>query len=177
MAEVTISVLGMSEVVRGLERGIDTLRHTQSTLRSTLDRYGLDTSRTLAIGQSVTWAVDTLPGVRRRYAMAQSLEGKKSTWAPGTVVFDEALLPHGDPALATRNGKALAASLRDGDGVPDEAAIVEIQASMNDPYFASGFAGELTPEELAALVQRLSRERRPADGYLDPEAQEAANAW
>ena len=64
MAEVTISVAGMSDVVRGLEQGIETLRGTQSSLRATLNRFDLDPSPLLTIGWAVTWAVDSLPGVR-----------------------------------------------------------------------------------------------------------------
>lgn len=177
MALVTIDVLGMSEVVRGLERGIESLRHAQSGLRTTLQRFDVDSYRTVTMRAAVDWATDVLPGVRRRYAMAQALEGTNPSWTPGTAEVDESALSVVDPFLAITNGEKAAAALRDGDGEPDAALIAELRANMNDPYYASGFASELSPDELAALVLRLSGARAPADGYLDGEALAQRNAW
>lgn len=177
MATVTIDVIGMSEVVRGLERGIESLRHAQSGLRTTMLRFGVDSSRTATMRDAVDWATDVLPGVRRRYAMAEALEGSDPSWAPGTARVDESTLSTVDPELAAKNGKEAAAALLDGDGKPDAALIAQLEANMDDPYFASGFAKELSPDELAAIVLRLSRERAPADGRLDADALAESNAW
>lgn len=177
MAEVTISVAGMSDVVRGLEQGIETLRGTQSSLRATLDRFDLDTSQVMKIGQSVNWAVEELPGVRRRLAMAQVLEGSEPSWAAGTVMLDESTVSTVDAGVAVRSGKESAAALLDGDGQPDDALLATLENNMGDPYFASGFASGLSPNELANVVLRLSSERAPADGRLDPDAVVESNAW
>lgn len=177
MAQVTISAAGMSDVVRGLEQGIETLRGAQSSLRATLDRFDLDTSRTATIGLSVDWALTELPGVRRRLALAQMLEGSDPTWPAGTTVFDESRVSTVDPAVALRDGQAAAAALREGRGKPDDALLAKLEAYQNDPYFASGFASGLSPSELADVVSQLSSKRAPADGFLDAAGLAERNAW
>lgn len=177
MAKVWISVPELGDVVRGLERGIETLRHSRDSLRTTLDRHDLETWRTSAINPAVDWAVDELPGVRRRLALAEVLEGTDPTWPPGRIELDESTVSTVPPELAVKQGEEVAAALRDGEGRPDDALIEEIRAGMEDPYFASGFASQLTAKELAALVTRLSTERTLPGGGTSEEEAAAENAW
>lgn len=167
MAKVQISVAGMTEVVHGLERAWETLRVGQSVLRSTLDEFDLDTSRAAVIGWSVDWVVDELPGVRRRLAMAQELEGQDPTWTPGTVSFDESAISTLRPEAALALGRQTAAALRDDAGSLDEALVDALEANFHDPYFASGFARALSATELATLAMRLSAQQ-PRDAAFSP---------
>ena len=177
MAKVWIGITEMGDVVRGLENGIDTLRGSQESLRASLDTFDLDTWRPAAIGSSIDWAVDELPGVRRRLAMAEVLEGSAPGWPLGKVELDESTVSEVPPDLAVQQGKDAAAALRDGEGKPDDALIEQIRAGMEDPYFASGFASELTTKELAALVTRLSSERSVVSGGTSEDEAAQENAW
>lgn len=177
MAKVWIGITEMGDVVRGLENGIETLRGAQESLRDSLDTFDLDTWRPATIGLSVDWAVDELPGVRRRLAMAEVLEGSTPGWPLGKVELDESTVSDVPPELAVQQGEDAAAALRDGEGKPDEALIEQIRAGMEDPYFASGFASELTTKELAALVTRLSAERSDVSGGTSEEEAAQENAW
>src|SRR5665647_2367079 len=98
--------------------------------------------------------------------MAQVLEGSEPSWAAGTVMLDESTVSTVDAGVAVRSGKEPAAALLDGDGKPDDALLATLKKNMGDPYFASGFASEFSPSELADVVLRLSSERAPADGRL-----------
>ena len=163
MAEVRIDVAGMADVVRGLEEGIETVLHARDQLRADLDRLDLDPSRTWALDGPVAWARGELPGVRRRLALAQVLEGQEATWPAGTVMLDEALVSTVDPAHAQTMAHRVAHALRAVDGPLDEDLVDLLESYRDDPYFASALAKSLTVGELAEAVKQLSSAHAGSD--------------
>lgn len=176
-ALVRIDVDGMREVVRSVEQAAETLRLVQSDLFWALEGAELDTSETLRLATATTWAEEELPGLRRRYALAQALEGTEPTWAPGTVQLSESQISTVEPDLAVRQGRAAADELLAVQGRPPADLLARLEAGMADPYFASGLASSLTPDDLARLVLRWSAARTPADPTRPADAQADANAW
>ena len=176
MVKVTIDVAGMGRVVRGIESGIETIADGQSALRGTLNRFDVSSARVWAISRAVTWAQDELPGLRRRLAMAEALEGSRPEWPLGVVEFDEVEISTMSPEAAQRAGEEAALALRDGRGKPDPDLVQQILDNADDPYFAAGFAKAVDAEELAAVVVRLQYARTPS-GQLTPEEVTAANQW
>ncbi len=177
MATVTIDVAGMGRVVRGIETGIETINDARASLRTTLDRFEVHSSRVWSISRAVTWAEGELPGLRRRLAKAQALEGSRPEWPRGVVAFDEDDISTMSPDTARAEGARAALALRDGGTRPDDDLVELIVANADDPYFAAGFAGALDAEELAAVVVRLQYGRTPMDGRLSGEEVAAANQW
>ena len=154
-----IDVLGMADVVRGLEEGIETTTRARDSLRASLGQLNLDTSRTWALDGPVAWARGELPGVRRRLALAQVLEGQDVSWPAGTVVLDEGLVSTINPEHAQSMARRVANALRGVDGPLDEDLIGLLESYRNDPYFASELASSLTVDELAEAVKQLSYAR------------------
>ena len=180
MGVVRIDVNGMCEVVRGLEQGIATVTEARGSLSTTLDRFGLDASRSWALQRAVDWARAELPGVRRRLALAQALEGSNPSWPAGTVQLagdDDSRLPTMGPEAARAAGRELALSLagRGGRLTEDELDLLELM--QDDPYFASGFAGAVSPAELAGIVHGWSYARTPRDQCNDDAEYADRNAW
>ncbi|MBO0924322.1 hypothetical protein J1G44_07465 [Cellulomonas sp. zg-ZUI199] len=159
MAEVRIDVAGMADVVRGLEEGIETVLRARDLLRTELDRLGLDSSGTWTLDGPVAWARGELPGVLRRLALAQALEGQEASWPAGTVMLDEALVSTTDPEHAQNVAHRVAHALREVDGPLDEDLIDLLESYRDDPYFASALARSLTVGELAEAVKQLSYAR------------------
>lgn len=56
MAEVTIDVAGMRRVLSGLEEGMATVERNRDSLRATMDRFDVDSSRIWAVARVLTWA-------------------------------------------------------------------------------------------------------------------------
>jgi len=178
MGMVRIDVGGMCEVVRGLEQGIATLTDARLVLRSTLDRFDLDPTRSWGIQPAVDWAWAELPGVRRRLALAQALEGSNPCWPTGTVELDDEVgLSSMEPGEAEAAGRELALSLLDGSGKPTEAQIALLEQMGDDPYFASGFAHAVTADELAGIITGLSQERTDRSQCVDEQEWTDRNAW
>lgn len=176
MANVSIDVAGMVRLVGGLEEGIETITDSRQSLRGTLDHFGVHSARVWVIGRAVAWAEDELPGVRRRLAMAEALEGADPSWLRGRVEFDEDVISSMSPQDASAAGRDAALALRDGPRArPDAGLIALIVGNQHDPYFASAFAQALSAEELAAVVVRMQHGR--AVGLLSPEEWDEQNAW
>lgn len=177
MALASIDVSGMQTLVRGLEHSLDVLDDARSGLRSTLQSLQLS-SGTSRLLNARAWAEGQLPQARRRLALAESLEGTHPGWPVGVVQFDdEKDISSVDPATAAKNGMAAAQALMDADGIPSDELIQQIVDGQADPYFASAFAGQLSPEDLAELMGGWSRRRvQPGSSYTYEEAQ-AKNAW
>jgi len=176
MALATIDVAGMGDVVSGVERGMDRLESARSVLAGRLARHDLDTSRTHTLGTAAQWARDALPGLRRRLSLAQALEGSNPAWAAGTVQLDESVLSTLSPSEAAKRGRELAVELRDHPGVPADDVLAELLELQHDPYFATAFAQELSPDELSQIVRSLSY-NRAQDPNLTQEERDARDAW
>lgn len=176
MALAKIDVAGMADVVTGVEQGADRLEAARSVLSGRLARHDLDTSRTHTLGSAAQWARDTLPGLRRRLSLAQALEGSNPAWPAGTVELDETLLVSLSPSEAAKRGRELAVELRDHPGVPADDVLAELLELQHDPYFATAFAQELSPEELSQIVRALSY-NRAQDPNLTQAERDERDAW
>ena len=177
MGVVRIDVRGMGDVVRGLEQGVVTLTDARLGLASVLERFDLDESRAWSLQSAIDWASTELPGLRRRLALAQALEGSNPAWPVGAVELDS------EPAFSSMSAEAaraagldLARHLNEG-GQPPEEEIALLEELCNDPYFASAFAAALDPEQLAGIVLSWSRARTPAGAGLDDAEWAERNAW
>lgn len=172
-----IDLEGMARLVGGMEDVAQYVPGIRNEFNKTLGRFFLPVDVTSSLTGVAGWASDELPGLRRRLALAQQIEGMNPSWPAGTVRIDESAISDMDPAQARQAGEDAAQALRDGRGVPD-AELVELMDEMaGDPYFAAGFAAALTPEELSQVVSRLSGRRSLLDGSSTFEENEAANAW
>ncbi|HWJ84812.1 MAG TPA: DUF6571 family protein, partial [Cellulomonas sp.] len=177
MAMAKIDVAGMQRLVNGLSSGIETLDTSRSSLRTTLSRYNLATYDTAGMQTAADWARDALPDARRRLAKAQALEGSKPTWLVGTVEFDDvADISSMAPDKAEQAGREAAQALRDG-GKPDDDLIAQIVELQDDPYFAAGFAGALSADELADVVIKLGYNRTYPDSSRTQAEVDKANEW
>lgn len=96
---------------------------------------------------------------------------------PGDVDSIEAVRQALGERRAIVAGREAAIELRDGEGIPDSELIEQIAAMQDDPYFASSFASQLTAEELAAILKRLSWKRTGDDGRISDDQLAAENAW
>lgn len=105
---------------------------------------------------------EQLPGVRRRLALAEELEGQDAAWPSGTVVLDETTVPSDDPDHVTVIGEQVAAALRRPDASLDGLLLSALESHASDPYFASALARSLTADELAEVAARLSYSTDPA---------------
>lgn len=164
MAEVRIDVQGMADIVRGLEEGIETTLRARDSLRSALGRFSIDSSRTWSLEGPVAWARNELPGLRRRLALAQVLEGQDVTWPSGTVMLDESKISTLDPELAQDMARTVANYLREADPPLREYVIGLLETHHDDPYFASALAKNLTVNELAEAVKQLSYAQAASTG-------------
>jgi hypothetical protein len=177
MALAKIDVAGMQRLVNGLTSGIETLDSARSSLRTTLSHYNLATWDTQGLQTAADWAREALPDARRRLSKAQALEGSNPMWLTGTVQFDDVTdISSMAPDKAEQSGKEAAEALRDG-GKPDDDLIAQIVEMQDDPYFAAGFAGALSADELADVVITMGYNRSYPDGYKTLEQVDEENAW
>jgi len=121
-------------------------------VRGKLGYVYLSTESLTPVDRVVTWAEDELVGLRRRLALARSIEASE----PGiqsTVTIDEDDLPATTPEEAVENAEQVAAALtEDPENIPDD--IVELlQEGASDPYFAAALANALPPGELAEFLR------------------------
>lgn len=173
----SIDLEAMARLVGAMEDVVTTVPGIRTEFNATLRRFDLPTWSTARLVDVAAWADDELPGLRRRLALARSIEASSPTWSTGTVTIDESRISLVDPAQARRDGAAAARALLTGSGVPDAALLAQIEQMQGDPYFAAGFASTLDPTELARVVTRLSGTRLPVDGSVTADEAARANAW
>lgn len=155
MAKASITISEMDRLVRGLEDGITDMRDAKTKLSGWISTYTIDHVLGDGLQTAADWAELELPGVRRRLALAQSLEGTDPEWPTGVAEIDESAISDVPAAEAERNGAEAAEALLDSPGEIDPELAAEIEANMNDPYFAAGFAGAASPEEIAAALDLI----------------------
>lgn len=162
-AMASIDIPAMSSLVSAADGASSELPYDQWGFSSILSQAGLDTSPSSGIGKVADWLNGAIPGLKRRLALAQAIEAQK----PGqttTVQIDESLISNVPPSQAQADGQAAAKQLRDANGKVDPKLLAEIQKYQNDPYFAAGFATELTPSDLSQIVQAESNQKPGASG-------------
>ncbi len=160
MRVASIDLAQMAALVRALEVAVADVARHRSTLRQGLTDVMLGSGGLERLDRVQAWLDAELPGLRRRLALARSIEAQ----TPGFqayVQLDEASLPTTTPAEA-RALADRAAEIIEGDDVgelPDELVDL-LRTHATDPYFAHRLASLVSPEELARLVVDASWERR-----------------
>lgn len=152
MAKAQIIVAEFRNLVTGVENGKERLSEAKRDLTNAINRFGIDHDLGTQVQAAIDWADTELPGVRRRLSLAEALENSNPEWPAGSVEIDESQISTVSPEEAQRNGEEAAQALIDSRGhIPPELA-AEILANANDPYFAAGLAKNISPEEVASLL-------------------------
>ena len=176
MAMASINIPAMTSLASALDAADSELPYDQYGFRSILGGVDVDASPASGIGTVAAWIESQVPGIRRRLALARAIEAGKPGFQT-TVQIDESKISTLDPATAQHLGAQAAQDLKDSNGNVDQTLIDGIAQYRNDPYFAAGFAQNITPGELANVVIGASNLR---DGlqYVDPsQYQQKYNDW
>ena len=161
---VQINIGEFRELIRGMETAADELDTADRLARANLGRLSLSESGMNRLHPVRGWITDTMPGLRRRLALAESLS-QTTPGMPNSVTFAEEWLTRLSPEEARREARR-AAKLLDYPS-PDE--VHELNALLaaygDDPYFAHEFALRSDPRQYAELIRNLTPyEKLP--GYL-----------
>lgn len=152
MAKAQIIVNEFRNLVTGVENGKERLTEAKTDLTNAITRFDIDHDLGTQVQNAIDWADTELPGVRRRLSLAESLENSNPEWPAGSVEIDESKISQVSPEEAQQNGEDAAQALIDSRGdIPPE-VIEEILANANDPYFAAGLAKNISPEQMASLL-------------------------
>src|SRR5690625_4312191 len=157
MAKASITIDELDKLVRGLEDGITDLRDAKSSLTGWISTYEIDHDLGNGLQAAADWAELELPGVRRRLALAEAIEGSNPEWPVGVAEIDESAISDVPPAEAEGNGAEAANALVTSNGEGDPELAAEVEANMHDPYFAAGFADAASPEEITAALDLIDR--------------------
>ncbi|WP_053207472.1 hypothetical protein [Jiangella muralis] len=155
MAKSQIIVEEFRNVVTGVENGKERLSDAKLGLTNALTKYEIDHELGNQVQNAIDWADTELPGLRRRLSLAEALENSNPEWPAGTVEIDESKISKVSPEEAKQNGEEAAQALLDSPGEITPELAAEIEANMNDPYFAAGFANSASPEQLAAALDTV----------------------
>ena len=154
----SIGLSAMADLIQKMTEASKTLTSSAASIKSSSTHVWGTASDAQKITQAAGWANDQIPGLRRRLALAQQIEAQ--TKGPQSKIdIDEALLSTIPPEQAKVDGAAAARKLKESNGKLDPALIAQITKYQNDPYFAAGFAKNMTPTELADALLKASRER------------------
>lgn len=176
MAKAEIIIAEMRNLVSGLDEGLFELRTAKSVLTNYTSMYAVDHTLGPAVQQAIDWADEQLPDVRRRLAMAEALEQEPAPgWPAGYVeMADDTAISTVPPDEAKQNGIDAAEALLSGDGDLDPELAAEIQANMNDPYFADGFASAASPEELSDVIWEMNNKHQWLGSDENPNGEDRA---
>ncbi|TDD69246.1 hypothetical protein E1262_13035 [Jiangella aurantiaca] len=152
MAKAQIIVEEFRNLVTGVEYGKERLTEAKQGLTNALNRFDIDHDLGTQVQAAIDWADTELPGVRRRLSLAESLENSNPEWPAGSVELEETSISTVSPEEAQQNGEDAAQALIDSHGDIPQEVIDEILANANDPYFAAGLAQNLSPEQVASLL-------------------------
>lgn len=167
-AMASIDIPAMSSLVGAADGASSELPYDEWGFSSILGSVSLDASPAQGVGRVGAWLDSAIPGLKRRLALAQAIEAQ----TPGqqtSVQIDESTLSNVPPAQAQADGQAAAKKLRDAGGTIDPTLLAEIQRYQNDPYFAAGFATELSPTDLAHIVTMTSNNGRTTGSPVSDE--------
>ncbi|NEA31524.1 DUF6571 family protein [Streptomyces sp. SID13031] len=154
----SIGLSAMADLIQKMTAASKTLTDSAGSIKSNSTHVWGTAAESVKITQAAGWVNDQIPGLRRRLALAQQIEAQ--TQGPqATVSIDEALLSNIPPDQAQADGVEAARKLKESDGKLDPALIAQITKYQNDPYFAAGFAKNMTPTELSDALLEASRER------------------
>jgi hypothetical protein len=154
----SIGLSAMADLIQKMTAASKTLTDSAGSIKTTSSHVWGTAADADKITQAAGWVNDQVPGLRRRLALAQQIEAQ--TKGPQSKVdIDESLLSTIPPEQAQADGAAAARKLKESNGKLDPALVAQITKYQNDPYFAAGFAKNMTPTELADALLKASRER------------------
>jgi hypothetical protein len=169
MTTASIEISGMKTLVQSVESALEGIPSDQGAVRSQLDRVMLPTQSVAPADHVVSWMQDEIAGLRRRLALAISIEAS----TPGVQSFvqlDESLISTKTPAEAAALADKVADKIEDGDGDFDDDILKVLEENSVDPYFASALAKRLSPEEVANFAQSMGSRRESIASYsTDPD--------
>ncbi|WP_158564280.1 DUF6571 family protein [Jiangella anatolica] len=152
MAKAQIIVEQFRNLVTGVENGRERLSEAKRDLTNALNRFDINHDLGTQVQAAIDWADTELPGVRRRLSLAEALENSNPEWPAGSVEIEESQISNVPPEEAQQNGEDAAQALIDSRGNISPELAAEIAANANDPYFAAGLAKNISPEQLAAIL-------------------------
>jgi len=161
---VQINIGEFRELIRGMETAADELDTADRLARANLGRLSLSEGGMNRLHPVRGWITDTMPGLRRRLALAESLS-QTTPGMPNSVTFAEEWLTALSPEEARREARR-AATLLDYPSPDDVHELNALLAAYgDDPYFAHEFALRSDPRQYAELIRNLTPyEKLP--GYL-----------
>lgn len=174
----SIDIPAMGNLISAMTSAASNLPYDKYGLTSSLSPVDVDSSPASKLSGVANWVDQQIPGLRRRLALAQSIEAQ-SPGFQNVVKIDESTISTMDPTAAQNLGAADAKKLKDSHGAVDPTLIAEIAKYKDDPYFAAGLATNITPTELSQVVTNESyqyRQLTQSDGY-DPDHMTKLNAW
>lgn len=154
----SIGLSAMADLITKMTDASETLTDSAGSIETTSSHVWGTAAEAAKITQSASWVNDQIPGLRRRLALAQQIEAQ--TQGPqSTVDIDESLISNVPPDQAQKDGEDAARKLKESDGKLDPELIAQITKYQNDPYFAAGFAKNMTPTQLSDALLKISRQR------------------
>jgi hypothetical protein len=177
MAMASINIPAMTNLASALDSASSELPYDQNGFRTILGGVDVDAAPASGLGNVAAWLESQIPGVQRRLALARAIEAGK----PGlqtTVQIDESKISSLDPAVAEQLGANAAKELKGSGGDVDQTLIDELAQYQNDPYFAAGFAKNITPGELATVVIGASNRKLGLESYAGmPDYEQKLDDW
>ncbi|MCW2568732.1 MAG: transposase [Mycobacterium sp.] len=156
-----IDISAMTSVVRGVERSVGDLTADRGSLRNILAGVQVDTAPAARFDPVIAWAETELPGLRRRLALAVSIEeSKPGGFRGGVATIDESAISTLTPEQAGALAEQTAKKLADSRGNPGPDLVNTLAANQADPYFAAALARSMSPQELTDLVASMTTARR-----------------
>ncbi|MDR1265159.1 MAG: hypothetical protein LBK42_06240 [Propionibacteriaceae bacterium] len=172
MAEVSINIEVLRELIRGLESAKTNGSGAATDLLKYTSEAGVEVSglRQWAGGSAYEQLEDLIVWYNRALAIAEDLAASTPGFGAGTpVVFDDSLVPDTSMREVEAAVDRVMAALGNWSGQPGESLYVmtetgdvpqvildELAANRSDPYFAAQLARRLTPERLAGFLWGLN---------------------
>lgn len=171
MAEVSIDIDAMADLLAGLQHARDELPTSARTVTNNLSAVMLptdDLAERDAVLAAINWLEDSTRDVTRRLAMARMIQASDPGLA--VVTLDETYVSDLSDAdldnLVTELAERLQASTNDespydSDDVGIDATILGIlDQNALDPYFAAALEARVGPQEIDLYLKRVTEDAR-----------------
>ncbi|MFB6726378.1 hypothetical protein ACFCV3_39785 [Kribbella sp. NPDC056345] len=155
----SIDLKAMASLVQSMTAAATTLEGSAASIRSTSERVLASGAQARKLKTTASWVREQIPGLRRRLAMAQQIEAQTRGFQP-VVAIDDSQISTLPPDIAIAKGAEAAKKLKEAGNHPSPELVAEIHRNQSDPYFAAGFARNITPSELGSMVRDMSRLRQ-----------------
>lgn len=163
---VGIDIEAMTTLIAAMERARDQLPEYEAEFQRIFSDVNiLQAYETLAptasqLSAVTAWIEEELPGLRRRLALAQELEGgtpyhaQPDSQPRRPVTYDENQIPDHAPHVSAEHGRESALLF----ATPPDSTMVDklvttLRANQHDPYFAHELTVSADPEAVAAALE------------------------